>query len=368
MKTPFTTLLAVLFTVALPAILPSQNTMPAGSDVTKKGGDQQKPKKASVLDLMLEEDETLTLELASNFEQLKDSRRQQEYQDAVLTLSGDQGQTLQQEVQIKARGKFRCIRCDMPPVKIKFYKDTLRSAGLSKMNELKLVIPCRQGDEYKTFLFKEFLTYRLYNVLTDRSYRVKRVDLQFNCTESETEYQLQPAFILEHEEELVKRLNAKVIDTTGMPPSTYAREDYLRFQLFQFMIGNTDWIPPTEHNFGVIKIKGENTFVPIPFDFDFSGLVATDYSVPNSMTGLSTVQDRFFMGNGWSEAELEAGFQFFREKKEALLTVIEQFEELDKRERKQMAKYIEGFYDIIDSPREVRRYFTERATFHPAVY
>jgi len=368
MKTPFTALLTAFCFVTFTGAALSQATAQQSSDVTIKGAKQKKDKKTSVLDWMLEEEATLTLELTSDFELLKDTRRKQEYQDALIALSDSEGQVIQQEVQIKARGKFRCIRCDMPPMKIKFYKDTLRNAGLSKMNELKLVIPCKQGDKYKTFLLKEFLAYQLYNVLTDRSYRVKRVDVQFNCTESAVEYQRLPAFILEHEEELVKRVNAKSIDTTGMVPASYEREDYLRFQLFQFMIGNTDWIPPTGHNFGVIKLKGEDTFIPVPFDFDFSGFVATDYSVPNSMTGLSSVQERFFMGNDWTEAELEAGFQLYRDKKSDLLAVIEEFEELSKRDRRQMIKFVEEFYDIIDNSRDVRRYFTERPTFHPAVY
>ena len=368
MKTPIIALLTTVFFLIIAEEVRGQNDSESNPAVTKKGVEPPKPKKTSVLDWMMEEEETLTLNLASNFELLKDQRRQQEYQEATITLLEDEGQSIRQQVQIKPRGKFRCVRCDMPPVKIKFYKDTLRSAGLSKMNELKLVIPCKEGKDYHDYLLKEYLAYRLYNVLTERSLRVKRVDVQFNCTETDESYRPLPAFIIEHEEEIVKRLDAEPVDSMGFSPDSYSRDDYLRVQLFQFMIGNTDWIPPTKHNFDLIEIDEEDGLVPVPFDFDFSGLVGTDYAAPNSLTGIANVQERFFMGNGWTEGELEAAFRLYREKKDELLAVIDNFDELSKRERRLVRKFIEGFYDIIDDPKEVRRYITERPTFHPAVY
>ena len=383
MNTRLFSLVVFLFAFVFSSQLLGQQAIPGNNSVTPKGVDtkKKKKKKTSLMDWMMnnevrpeaplgEGDAEVTLDLISDFEQFttKEGRRMQNYQMATVTIDNKDG-VLTQEVEIKPRGKFRCMRCDIPPVKLKFHKDTLKEAGLSKMNELKVVLPCKAGEEYENYLMKEFLTYRLYNIITERSFRVQRIDLNLTCTKTGERFEGMEAFLIEHEEELVKRLNGKAIDTMGVGPSGLVREDYRRLQVFQFMIGNTDWIPATEHNCELITIKGEGErFVPIPFDFDFSGLVGTGYAIPNSTTGLTSVKERFFMGNGWTEEELEQTFQLFRDKRNDLLAEVALFHDLDKKERKKMIKYIESFYDVINSKKSVREFFIDREPFQPHIY
>ena len=44
--------------------------------------------------------------------------------------------------------------------------------------------------------------------------------------------------------------------------------------LFQYMIGNTDWSAIFQHNIVIIR-EADGTPTPVAFDFDFSGSVTT---------------------------------------------------------------------------------------------
>jgi len=97
-------------------------------------------------------------------------------------------------------------------------------------------------------------------------------------------------------------------------------------------------------------------------------MVASDYAPPHPFTPLRSVQERFFMGNGKSPLELEQTFTIFREKRTALFDLIKTFDGLGKKEKKKMTAFLEAFYDIIDDPQKVRKYFIEKPAFMPALF
>ena len=55
-----------------------------------------------------------------------------------------------------------------------------------------------------------------------------------------------------------------------------------RVALFEYMIGNLDWSVPVRHNIKLIVPKEDSNAIafPVPYDFDYSGLVKTDYAIP----------------------------------------------------------------------------------------
>lgn len=326
--------------------------------------DQETPEPPSLMDWLLEKDQ-VNLFLESDFEKLKEERRKQEYQPAIVSIP-DVGSTFEWEVEIRPRGKFRCMMCEIPPVKLKFSKKNLKNAGYPKWNEFKLVLPCQPGEKYEQWVIKEYLVYHLYNLLTEESYRVKWINLNLNCT-STGEKTVMPAFIIEHGEEAAGRLNGEELDSMGINPSNFAPEAYMRFQLFQYMIGNTDWIPPVQHNLDLIQLE-DGRLIPLPFDFDFSGFVHTDYAVPNTRTNLADVRKRFFMANEVDETLLRSTIEQFEAKKSAILSVVNDCELLEKRERRQLGKYLESFFEVITDPDRVREEFLDREPFQPNVY
>ena len=314
----------------------------------------------------LKEGDSVTIVLTTDLEKLKRDRLRQEYQPMTMTVFNG-SEVIKEEGNVRTRGHFRCKHCDTPPMKVKIPKKQMIKAGFGEWNEFKLVLPCRKGKAYEQYVLKEYLIYRLYNVLTDRSFRVKHLNLRVQDINEAESFYSQAAFLIEHTEELEDRIGGDYLDTLSFDPQTFSREDYNRLQVFQFMVGNTDWMPVTAHNLDIIELK-EGGLVPVPFDFDFAGMVGTNYATPNPYTGLKKVQTRIFMANRKSKEELEQTFDFFREKEAELLSTIARFEPLDFRVRKQMIRYLQSFFRTIDNPKLVRKQFLNKPPFVYPMY
>jgi hypothetical protein len=75
-------------------------------------------------------------------------------------------------VKMKTRGHFRKLKenCKYPPLQVNFPKDVDRLSSVFKgQKKLKLVMPCA-GDDY---VIREWLVYRIYNLVTPKSFRGK---------------------------------------------------------------------------------------------------------------------------------------------------------------------------------------------------
>jgi len=173
-------------------------------------------------------------------------------------------------LEVKVRGVYRAAKCDNPPLKIKYAKSTLKKRGLKKRNEYKLVYPCKNTEEYQHYIYKEYLIYKLYNELTDKSLRVHLIDFKLTDANEQVANIQNTGFIIEHEEEIIKRVDANKNDVRCVPIKKLLEYDYTLFQVFQFMIGNVDWIVENCKNVKVLQMR-DSTLIPIPYDFDFTG-------------------------------------------------------------------------------------------------
>ena len=69
---------------------------------------------------------------------------------------------------------------------------------------------------------------------------------------------------------------------------------------FQFLIGNTDFSSTNQHNEKLIYLKGNDAIIPIPYNFDMSGLVDASYAVVSQVQGevldITSVRQRLYRG------------------------------------------------------------------------
>ncbi len=314
-----------------------------------------KPKKKSLLDVLTTQ-ELPMLFLETDLKKLLDNRRRKKYQAAAASISFDDGEVWTDSIQLRTRGVYRNRKCDNPPLKLKYSKKSLQARKLNKNNELKLVYPCKKGNTYQEYVFKEYLVYKLNNVLTDQSFRVQLIDLVIKDSLDNIAPIHVKGFLMEHQEEVIRRLGAVKSDGNCMEPEQLSQPDYTLLQVFQFFIGNTDWLLKNCKNIELINMENGET-IPIAYDFDFSGMVNADYAVPNSKFPVRTITDRYFLGHQKTVEELEPAFAIFQEKRSALIHTVEAFEYLSTKERKKMVKYIESFYKILDKPKVTKYHF-----------
>jgi len=314
----------------------------------------QHQEKESLLDHLTESVQS-NLVLEVDVTDLFLTKKYREYKNAVAHFTFEED-VWTDSIYIKARGVYRNRTCDNPPLKLKYPKKSLKKRGLKKQNELKLVYPCKNDENYQNYVLREYLVYKMYNILTENSLRVQLIDFTLKDALNQQSPIVSKGFLIEHREEIIKRLGAIKSDLKCMRPSHLSNYDYTLFQVFQFFIGNTDWLLPTCKNSEIISLDSV-TMIPIPYDFDFSGMVSAEYATPQTAFGLTDIKERYFLGHKKKMEDLLPVFEVFQEKQLDLIQLVNDFDLLPKEDRKSMIRYINSFYKVLKKPAKVKRLF-----------
>ncbi len=138
-------------------------------------------------------------------------------------------------------------------------------------------------------------------------------------------------------------------------------------QLFQFLIGNNDYsVIRSEddfccHNVDVLGTAGHRAgVIPVPFDFDMSGLVNAAYAAPPAQVPVADVRWRYFYGLCQPDDVIDAAVATLQSKREEIVSLVANLPELDKRNRAKSLQYVREFYDILDTPSRFREEIIER--------
>lgn len=271
------------------------------------------------------------------------------YQNAILTYHLSETDSINKEIKLRARGELRKTYCDFPPIRLNFKKSESTNDEFSNVDKLKLVTHCKLGNEEYTL--KEYLIYKLYNVLTENSFKVRLAQINYINTRKQSKPVKQFAFIIEPLEALCKRTNSVEVKVPNITQKNIRPEIMDRMAIFNYMIGNTDWSVPIKHNIVVLSQGGSDRpdlGVILPFDFDYAGLVDADYAVPFPDLGLTSVRERKYLGVCRDKEVFIKALQEFLAKKEALYKVINDFPYLKEKTKKEMIVYLNGFFDEID--------------------
>jgi len=295
-------------------------------------------------------DDILNLSLRFDMTQYTRKKPKDEYMDAILTYHINETDSINKEIRLKSRGEMRNGYCSLPPIRLNFKKTEFPNAkDLDKIEKLKMVTHCKYGNE--DYLLKEFLIYKLFNVLTDTSFRVRLVKMEYINTHKKSKPVNTYAFFIEPVEMLAERVNATVVNSVNLTQKNIVPQMMDRMAIFNYMIGNTDWSVPNLHNCKVLSTLNFNSSglgMVVPYDFDYSGLVDADYAIPYEPLGLSSVRERRYVGICRTEDVFLNAIKEFAGKKEAFYKVINDFQMLDEKEKAKMISYLDSFYDEFD--------------------
>lgn len=298
----------------------------------------------SVFDMIYQDDEILDVTIETNLSTLIEERRTEEFQKGLITFNDKQ-----LIVKLRPRGKFRRRICDFPPVKLKFPKKHLAAAGIEpEFNDLKLVTHCLDARyESKENVIKELLAYKMYQQLTDKSYRVQLVKITYIDANDKMGKIKRYGFIIEDTDEMAKRAGGKEYEQLNPDPSVVSTLDENTMAVFQYMIGNADYNLPMLRNLKMVQPKNGGELIPVPYDFDFSGLVNASYAQPNVDYGLKSVRERAFLGLPVEDKVLKRTFGLFKIKRAAIEKVINEQSGLSRVSKAEILAYIATFYDSL---------------------
>ncbi|MDO6473742.1 hypothetical protein [Maribacter sp. 1_MG-2023] len=123
-----------------------------------------------------------------------------------------------------------------------------------------------------------------------------------------------------------------------------------KISIFQYAIGNSDWSVTGLHNIKLFTHKtGNNTkAIAVPYDFDYSGIVNAIYAIPSENLDINSVTERYFLGPCYSKETYEIMLKEFITKKSEIYNMIENFDLLKERSKKNMLSYLDSFYSQIE--------------------
>jgi hypothetical protein len=294
--------------------------------------------------------EILNLSLRFDLTNYLRKKSKEQYLKAILTYHINDKDSINKEIKIKSRGEFRNGYCSFPPIRMNFKKSEFQKEGLGKIEKIKMVTHCQSGNEDN--LFKEYLIYKLYNVLTDNSFRVRLVKVEYIDTNKKRKPINTYAFLIEPIEMLAERTNSVPVNSTNLTQKNILPEMMDRVAIFNYMIGNTDWSVPNQHNCKVLtglSLDRPDLGMIIPYDFDYSGLVNAAYAVPYEGLNLSSVRERLYIGICRSEDTFINALREFTDKKDEFYKVINEFPLLNEKTKKNMVQYLDSFYSGFDN-------------------
>jgi hypothetical protein len=327
----------------------SQPETPAGGKVHPDGPPLELFSGSGVLEFTLEAD----------FRQLKRDRDEEsEDRPGRMVLDALDGSRTEIPLKLRTRGNFRLKKrtCSFPPLRLDLPKTKLVGTVLDGQNKLKLVTHCQNRDDYEQNLLEEYLAYRIFNLLTPVSLRVQLVRVTYVDTSGKDDPVTRYAILLESKGTMEDRLDGAFIDVAQARPSVFQPQAAGLMYLFQYLIGNVDWSIAYFHNVRCLRIGYE--YLPVPYDFDWSGLVDAPYAGPHPEIDhlIRSVRQRLYRGfcsDGIDYASLMALFQ---EKRPAIEREIDGLPGLSERNAESAREYIQDFYQVLDSqPRFERR-------------
>lgn len=270
---------------------------------------------------------------------------------AVVTAGADN-----LPAQLTPRGitRLRKDTCDFPPMRVDFTGDPPPTSIFAGQNRLKLVTHCQSNPGFQQYVLLEYATYRLYNLLSPMSFRVRLAQVDYVETNGKNGTS-RLGFFIEDLKDVARRNEMKEAQVGArIPVANLNPSDAARFAVFEYLISNLDWAmqagPPGDaccHNSRLISASSGPPWATVPYDFDYSGLVDAPYAAPPEGINVSSVKVRRYRGFCRHNAEALKAAAEIRAQEPAMLAVYSQIPQLTESSRKKaMAFLTKSFSDI----------------------
>jgi hypothetical protein len=296
-------------------------------------------------------EETMKITIESDFKNLVKKKYRDEYQPAYLKYLISDSVMLTRQIKIKPRGNIRRRVCYFPPLKLNFPKKKAVSHRIREFDKMKMVVKCSKSKINEQYLLSEYYAYKLFNILSKYSFRVKLLEVTYVDIGGKYKSGTSYAYLIESIEQLAERLGAIPLESRTIPDESTERHHLAMVYLFQYLIGNTDWSIPANHNIKLIKTNDPDVIVPyvIPYDFDYAGIVNTNYAAPDASLGIKSVRERVYRGKCIGDEILKEVAGEFIKVKEEVYTLYDTAPELEKATRQNTIQYLDEFYSIIEN-------------------
>jgi hypothetical protein len=302
-------------------------------------------------------EEVLNITLSGNIRELFNDRGDKPvYHPLTLSYQAQDSSVISIPVRAKTRGNFRRSKenCTYPPVYLNFIKKGAKPSIFDEQNKLKLVTPC-QGEE---LVFREYLVYKLYNLITPKSFRARLVRVNYHDDARKKDLLLY-SMVLEEDVQVAKRNKMRIIPRKMIRGENTETEIYLKMAVFQYMIGNTDWSVPYLHNIRILAFDSLSVPYVVPYDFDHAAIVDAPYALPAEQLGLSSTHERRFRGYCITDFKtFDEVLATFNRLKNDFYNVYTNCKFLNSKYTANTTRFLDKFYETINNSKRAKAELT----------
>ena len=279
-------------------------------------------------------------------------KNKDEYRDVHFLYQFNDTTAIEHTLRIKPRGQFRKGHCSYAPFWLNIRKADIVNDNLQEVKKFKVVTQCKGGKDYSDYVLKEYLTYKMYNLLSPVSFRVRLVHLKYIDTGRKNKETDSWGFLIEPEEMIAERNDAIVIKNDEISMRYMRTREMDLAALFQYMIGNPDYSIAGRHNMKIMGLPGFGTigYTPVPYDFDYTGLVNAEYAIPGENLGISSVTQRYFLGPCREDQEYQVAIEHINSHREEILELVSDFPYLSDKHKNEMIAYLEDYFHSASGP------------------
>ena len=310
-------------------------------------------------------DQQLSVKLSYSYADLRNLSNDSTYISAELSYLKAPGAWSDLPAEIRVRGGWRRANCQYTPLKIKLSKEYTNETPFQSCRKAKLVLPCMKGKKANDNVIKELMAYKIYEVLSEYHFKTQllRVEL-LETRKGKTSHEELPGFLIQDDEDFETAHDAKEIERF-IDHVAQDEKGRVTNALFQYMIGNTDFSAVYLHNEKLFYV--DEKIVPVPYDFDMSGLVNASYAVvsqvQNEVLPITEVTSRLYRGFEAEEAVLQEVRSEFLSKEqkvfEAMALMKPHF--ADSRSFDSSSEYIADFFEVLRDDDKFRKRIVEKS-------
>jgi hypothetical protein len=263
-------------------------------------------------------------------------------------------------VALGSRGHLRLKSqtCDFVPIKVDFAHRNLAGTIFEGQTTLKLGTHCRSEPDSDEYVVREYLAYKLANLVTPLSFRARLARGTYIDARSKKRISTHYALFLEHENDVARRLGGREVRQPHMVFNQFDQEALTTTMLLEYMLGNTDYSIWALHNVLIVQNK-RRKFFPVAYDFDSSGMVHPPYAAPDPRLSLRSVTDRLYRGPCRTLDEFSAAAEPFRAHQADMVAAIDSISELKGTSKREMKDYLESFFRRIATPASIKKTFVD---------
>ena len=281
------------------------------------------------------------------------------YHEGTLVYYDSTGMRIEFKVGARARGHFRKNpdNCDFPPLKLKFKKKSVAGTVFEGLKDIKMVTHCQNENlDYEQYVLQEYLIYKAYNIYTPLSFKTRLARIHYMDMYEQQDTLTRFAFLLENPEDMAIRNHGELLEFESAPEDKLDQGQLALMAIFNYMIINTDYSVPIMHNVVLVSRNYFEPPLPVPYDFDWSGLINIPYDSPY-VSYISGSPERVYKGPCLKMKGLLEILSELELKRRQIFTLFIEFPYLDDEKKSRNIQDLHLFFIMSRNKKLIREAF-----------